>query len=413
MVKIKNYLKFVQSHLMFVLLLSIIIGGIMAISIYYFYNPTHDVYQITFRALSLDSDKIVTEDYIISIKDKIEGERIQGYNEETQKYPYSSFDYVDTRAVAKGSSIEKKDDLFVLRIEKRQFNSWQQARRFMKRMITDSSENPIYILRNGEEVTSDNSKVLEESIVVNIGSQKEYVFFLYGMAIGFGVSLIILLILHIVYKEALIDTLPYDNERIFKTPFHLNYFKVSVKEVKSLRNCVTIAILFALQLCAKFIPLPSGFGNLGLGIGYLVFSIISMLYGPIAGITIGFCSDIIGYIVKPDGVFFLGYTLSAMLSGLIYALCLYRTRVSFMKCLFARIFVNLFVNTVLGTLWWWIINDYSFSFSWYLLTMELPKNLVYLLPQSALMYFVIKSLSKPLLRAQLIDEEIALNIRII
>ena len=76
-------------------------------------------------------------------------------------------------------------------------------------------------------------------------------------------------------------------------------------------------------------------------------------------------------------------------------------------------FVNLFVNTILGTLWWWIINDYSFSFSWYLLTMELPKNLVYLLPQSALMYFVIKSLSKPLLRAQLIDEEIALNIRII
>ena len=45
--------------------------------------------------------------------------------------------------------------------------------------------------------------------------------------------------------------------------------------------------------------------------------------------------------------------------------------------------------------------------------MELPTNLVYLLPQSALMYLLIKCLSKPLVRAQLLDEGIAENIRII
>ena len=137
MEKIKQYFKFVLSHLLFVFFVSVIFGGLMAISIYYFYNPTHDVYQITFKSESLDKNKIVSEDYIISIKDKIEEERIKGYNEETKKYPYSSFDYVDTRGVAKGTSIDQNDNLFVLRIEKRQFNSWQQARRFMKRMITD------------------------------------------------------------------------------------------------------------------------------------------------------------------------------------------------------------------------------------------------------------------------------------
>lgn len=413
MSKIKEYFKFVSSHLMFVFFVSIIIGGLMAISIYYFYNPTHDVYQITFKSTSIDKDKIVSEDFIISIKDVIEEERINGYNEETKKYPYSSFDYVNTKALSKCANLKVLEDTYVLSVEKRQFNSWQQARRFMKRMITDSSSDSIFILRSGEEVKTDNSKIIDESIVVNTGSQKEYLFFLYGMAIGLSISLIVLLLLKIKYKDALIDTTPYDNKTIFRTPFHLNYVKLSAKEMKSLRNCVTIAILFALQLCAKFIPLPSGFGNLGLGIGYLVFSVIAMLYGPIVGTSIGLCSDIIGYIVKPNGVFFLGYTLSAMLSGFVYGLCLYRTRISFMKCLFARIFVNLFVNTILGTLWWWIINDHSFSFSSYLLTMELPKNLVYLLPQSALMYFVIKCLSKPLLRAQLLDEGIVENIRII
>ena len=114
---------------------------------------------------------------------------------------------------------------------------------------------------------------------------------------------LILLILHIVYKEALIDTLSYDNERIFKTPFHLNYFKASVKEVKSLRNCVTIAILFALQLCAKFIPLPSPSLNEALG-GGLPRKRITILSGVESAGKTGTLLEAIALQQKKDPNFF-------------------------------------------------------------------------------------------------------------
>lgn len=241
----------------------------------------------------------------------------------------------------------------------------------------------------------------------------------YIMGVSFmGVMLILCLVLFIVGTKTdddkfLVDIS--DNENIFKTPFHVKYWSHASKELSTVKKLCGISVTFALMFICKLITLPSGFGSLGIGITYLIFSIIAMIYGPICGITVGFLSDILGYFVfQSSEVFFFGYTINAMLSGFVYGLCFYRTKVTFAKCLYARLFVNLIVNVVLGSIWWAMLYDLNMDgMMTYLLFISLPKNLIYLIPQSLLLYVILKAVARPLSSYGIIDETIGQNISII
>ncbi len=231
-----------------------------------------------------------------------------------------------------------------------------------------------------------------------------------------------LVIFFILFKkhQQIIDTssFSYDNETLFSSCFHKKYWKVAFQPISKVKEITTIAMLFALMLASKFIPIPSGFGNLGLSFTYLFFAIIALIYGPVYGFVIGIFSDIIGYFITNSGggMFNLGYTLQAALSGMIYGLCFYKTRVSFSKVLLARFFVNIFMNAIYGSFLFifvtYVQNDASMTLSSYLekvkyyaLYLSLPKNVLYLLPQSLLLYYVIRAVLPILSRFHLIAKE--------
>ena len=197
--------------------------------------------------------------------------------------------------------------------------------------------------------------------------------------------------------------------------FNKKYWQKSFGVFKDVKNITLIAMLFALMILCKLIALPSGFGMLGISFTYLFFSIITMLFGPIVGVIIGFCSDMIGYFLFQSSFkIFFGYTLNAMLAGFTYGLCFYKRRITFTKCLYARLVVNLIINVCLGSLWWKILYSLTLEgFYSYLFFIALPKNIVYLLPQSILLYFVLKIIIKPLSQLNLIDKEISKNVTLI
>ncbi len=62
-------------------------------------------------------------------------------------------------------------------------------------------------------------------------------------------------------------------------------------------------------------------------------------------------SDIIGFIIKPVGPYFPGWTLNAVLTGLIHGFFLYNKPVSLKRIILSNIIVVLFVNLLLGTYW--------------------------------------------------------------
>ena len=128
----------------------------------------------------------------------------------------------------------------------------------------------------------------------------------------------------------------------------------------------------------------------------------------------GFCSDILGYYLFQGGsIFFLGYTLSAMITGFIYGVFFYKKKITFTNCLLARFFVNIFINVVLGSIWWKIVYGLDVeAMKVYVLLTSLPKNTLYLLPQSILLFIVLKALAKPLAKFGLLHDKIAENVEL-
>ena len=208
----------------------------------------------------------------------------------------------------------------------------------------------------------------------------------------------------------------YDNKLVFKTPFHKEYFKDSFKFLDSTKKIVTIAMLFSLMMVCKLFSLPSGFSNLGISLTYLFFSLICLIYGPSAGLMIGFFSDVLGHFLfnKYGAPFYFGYTIQAMLTGFVYGLCFYKTRITFTKCFIARVIVNLLLNVIWGSICFGDLMGYDYETTkMYALIIALPKNLIYLVPQSMVLYIFLKFVSPILYRNKLINKTIYENISII
>lgn len=85
---------------------------------------------------------------------------------------------------------------------------------------------------------------------------------------------------------------------------------------------LTLAALFvAIAVVLSFFKVPLT-PLIELRFGALPIAAAGALLGPVVGPVVGAVSDILGYMVRPTGPFFPGFTLSAALSGLIYGLML-------------------------------------------------------------------------------------------
>ena len=265
---------------------------------------------------------------------------------------------------------------------------------------------------NVDGIENENVKIT--SRMEHVGFHNPYLIATYT-TIGVIVLLFILLIVGLKYDKPREEVIIYDNEEIFRTPFHKKYWIKASRSLSKVKNIAIVAVLFALMMACKAIPLPTGFGVLGISLTYLFFSVIAMIYGPITGIFVGMISDVLGHFIFPPGMpFFPGYTLDSMLAGFTYGIFFYKTKISFSKCLLARLIVNLFINTLLGSIWWAVINDFTFdAYITYMMLISLPKNLLFLLPQSILLFVVLKALANPLKHTGLVDYRICDNVTII
>lgn len=229
-----------------------------------------------------------------------------------------------------------------------------------------------------------------------------------------GSSFILITILLLIFKP-INDEQFYDYEKTFPTPFYKAFWKDAKSFLSSIRSITAISMLFALMLLSKLIFIPSGFANLGLSFGYLFFSLIGLIFGPYAGLLIGFLSDTIGYFIGNNSApFFIGYVFQAMITGLIYGLFFYKTKITFARTFFVRLLVSLLCNVIIGGICWGIISNYTAEQTIvYMLVASLPKNIIYLIPQSILLYIVFKGVLPLLGRSKLIDEKISKNISLI
>lgn len=93
------------------------------------------------------------------------------------------------------------------------------------------------------------------------------------------------------------------------------------------------------------------------------------------------------YVVKPTGAFFPGFTLNAMLGGVLYGTILYRKPLTFRRALWADLVVALICNIFLNTLW---LSMMSGKAMMVLLPMRVLKNLIKWPVDAALFYLIAK-----------------------
>ena len=184
------------------------------------------------------------------------------------------------------------------------------------------------------------------------------------------------------------------NLRTFRTPFTPSYWKEAAGEVKKPRILAVTALFIGLDIIIGMFYIPMPFGdNLRVYFGYFTNSMCCMVCGPVMALIFGFVRDILGFLANPSGGFFFGYTLSAMLGSLVYALFFYRARITVVRILCCKLIINVCVNILLGSLWSAIL--FSKGYYFYMVSSTV-KNLM-LLPVEVILLVLFYQVTLPIL----------------
>lgn len=172
--------------------------------------------------------------------------------------------------------------------------------------------------------------------------------------------------------------------------FSKEYWKSSAEKLKDVKFIAFIALMIALKIVIGFIRIPVS-ENLRITLTFLVVALEATVVGPVAGMVSAVVCDNVSFMLFPDGAYFPGYALTAMLGSLIFSLFLYRKKITITKFIIAKVLNNYIVNVCIGCLWSSMLygNAYIVYF-----TSSIIKNTL-LLPIEVLLLVVVFNLLLP------------------
>ncbi len=130
--------------------------------------------------------------------------------------------------------------------------------------------------------------------------------------------------------------------------------------MKNVRILTTAGMLLAISVVLGFFKIPIT-EIIELRFAFLPIACGGMLFGPVIGGIMGVLSDLLGYIVRPTGPFFPGFTISAGVQGLIYGLILYKKPVSVRRIVAAQLADTIAVSLILNPIWLSILYQQAFT----------------------------------------------------
>lgn len=137
---------------------------------------------------------------------------------------------------------------------------------------------------------------------------------------------------------------------IYPSPLCKAYWQDALAEMKSTRTLVIAALMIALRVATKGLAVPIA-PNLKLfSVAGFINALGAMIIGPVMAIPAAFLSDFLGVLLWDGlGTYFLPYALTEIFSSFIWALLLYRARVTTWRVMLGRFAICVFVNILLGT----------------------------------------------------------------
>ena len=136
----------------------------------------------------------------------------------------------------------------------------------------------------------------------------------------------------------------------YPSPLCKNYWRDAAAELRSTKTLVIAALMIALRVATKGLAMPIA-PNLKLfSVAGFINALGAMIIGPVMAIPAALLSDFLGVLLWEGlGTYFLPYALTEIASSLIWALLLYRAKVTTWRVMLGRFVICVFVNVLLGT----------------------------------------------------------------
>ena len=159
-----------------------------------------------------------------------------------------------------------------------------------------------------------------------------------------------------------------------------------MEKIRDVRVLSVSAMMLALSTILGFLKIPVT-DLIELRFAYLPIACAGMLFGPGVGGIVGAMSDILGFVVKPTGPYFPGFTVTAAAAGAIYGFFLHGKEITWQRTAAAHLVRTVVVSFVLNPLWLSLLYGYGL---WAVITARFVKTLVMFPIETALLYFVLR-----------------------
>lgn len=194
--------------------------------------------------------------------------------------------------------------------------------------------------------------------------------------------------------------------------FTAAYWKEAVGNLKNTRMLALAAMIVALRAICKMLEIPLAPG-LNINVAGLFNSVGAMVYGPVVGVVGAIVSDPLGYLLHPDGPYFLPFMLVDMSSSFLFGLFFWKRPLTVGRAMGAKFAVNMVSNVVLTSfIMKWYVAVFNLGFAYNLINLtRIAKNLVMFPIEAIFITVVLGALSPALYRLRLIPESTRLKLK--
>lgn len=182
------------------------------------------------------------------------------------------------------------------------------------------------------------------------------------------------------------------SQTLYKTPFSKAYWRDAAAELKDTKILVFAALMIALRVALKGLGIPLA-PNLKVNIAFFVNALGAMTFGPVVAIVAAVISDTLGVLIFPSGPYFFPYIFIEIAGSLIFALFLYRAKVTPTRVMLSRFCIDFFVNIVMNAPITWLYYKFIMgqSYMWFQLP-HILKNLFMFPVESVLLTLFLTAL---------------------
>ena len=125
----------------------------------------------------------------------------------------------------------------------------------------------------------------------------------------------------------------------------------SFRELKKIQTIAFCGIMCALAVVINQLTTINIGPYIRISFAELPNRIVEFLFGPVIGAIFGGLLDIVKFIFNPTGPFFPGFTITSMLTGLVYGASFYHKKPTVLRIFLTVLIVKLIFTVGLNSLW--------------------------------------------------------------